>query len=62
MGRYDMWNVVVLSSMLSRCNAALISSMTTVPKSSPGMRFGGSSFGGGGFSGGGFGGGGGGAW
>jgi len=62
MGRYDMWNAMVLSSMLSRCNTALVSSIATMPKTSPGVRFGGSSFGGGGFSGGGFGGGGGGAW
>lgn len=62
MGRYDLWNAMFISSMLSRCNTALVSSMVTMPKSSPGGRFGGSSFGGGGFSGGGFGGGGGGAW
>ncbi|MDD3941654.1 MAG: DUF2207 domain-containing protein [Sphaerochaetaceae bacterium] len=62
MGNHTVWNAMVLSSMLNRCNTALLSSVVTTPKSSPGSRFGGSSFGGGGFSGGGFGGGGGGAW
>lgn len=61
-GTHTVWNTMVLSSMLSRCNTALVSSVVTSPKASPGSRFGGSSFGGGGFSGGGFGGGGGGAW
>ncbi|MEA5030918.1 MAG: DUF2207 domain-containing protein, partial [Sphaerochaeta sp.] len=61
-GSHTVWNAMVLSSMLSRCNTALVSSVVTSPKASPGSRFGGSSFGGGGFSGGGFGGGGGGAW
>jgi uncharacterized membrane protein YgcG len=62
MGRYDVWNVMFLSSMLGRCNNALMTSVAVPPKTSSGGRFGGSSFGGGGFSGGGFGGGGGGAW
>lgn len=62
MGPYDVWNVMFLSSMLNRCNSALITSVAVPPKTSSGGRFGGSSFGGGGFSGGGFGGGGGGAW
>ena len=48
MGRYEMWNAMVLSSML-RCNTALVSSIATMPASQ--ARFGGSSFGGGGFSG-----------
>lgn len=61
-GSYSVWNAMVVSSMLSRCNSSLTSAMVSVPSSSPGSRFGGSSFGGGGFSGGGFGGGGGGAW
>lgn len=61
-GDLSVWNAMVVSSMLGRCNASLISTVGTSPKSSPGSRFGGSSFGGGGFSGGGFGGGGGGAW
>jgi len=59
---YTVWNVMVLSSMLNRCTTTLAPAISTVPKSSPSSRFGGSSFGGGGFSGGGFGGGGGGAW
>lgn len=62
MGQHTVWNAMVISSVLNRCNTALLSSVVTSPKSSPGSRFGGSSFGGGGFSGGGFGGGGGGAW
>jgi len=62
MGNYTVWDALFLSSMLNRCNTALVSSIAVAPKSSPGTRFGGSSFGGGGFSGGGFGGGGGGAW
>lgn len=62
-GPHTAWNAMMVSSMLSRCNSSLISSVATAPSSgSPGSRFGGSSFGGGGFSGGGFGGGGGGAW
>ncbi len=62
MGHYTVWDAMFLSSMLNRCNTALVASVAVAPKSSPGSRFGGSSFGGGGFSGGGFGGGGGGAW
>jgi uncharacterized membrane protein YgcG len=62
MGHYTVWDAMFLSSMLNRCNTALVASVAVAPKSSPGARFGGSSFGGGGFSGGGFGGGGGGAW
>ena len=61
-GQHTAWNALMVSSMISRCNSSLISSVATAPASSPGSRFGGSSFGGGGFSGGGFGGGGGGAW
>jgi uncharacterized membrane protein len=62
-GPNTVWNAMVVSSMLNRCNSSLVTAVATAPSSgSPGSRFGGSSFGGGGFSGGGFGGGGGGAW
>jgi len=62
MGSHSMMSAVAVSTMLSRCNSALSSSIAAPTKSSSGGHFGGSSFGGGGFSGGGFGGGGGGAW
>lgn len=62
-GSVTVWDALIVSRMLQRCNTSLLSSVRIPPRtSSPGGRFGGSSFGGGGFSGGGFGGGGGGAW
>lgn len=57
-----LFNAILVSRMLSRCNTAFATTVIKSSSGTPGSRFGGSSMGGSGFSGGGFGGGGGGTW